>query len=514
MWCFLASLAVGLPNVVLDKQFLIYQYSDPYSLILYSIIEVPLMFYPVAGFLADNYFGRYKVVTRSLYVLAVGLVSLGALLWTTYMLSEYTSWQHSVLVLKVLVTLSISLLVAGELGFRANLIQFGMDQLYDFPSDHQSLFIHWNVWAWSLGGLVFKVMVEMGWSKFVTFLFIVFLALFLTLSLALGYCHQNWFLLDSARLNPYKLVYQVTRFAWQHKVPVKRSAFTYCEDEIPTGLNLGKTKYGGPFTTEQVEDVKTFYGILTIIFTLGGVFFLDISTDDILYQYSMQMNLSHPSVLEYLVRDGWLTPFLTVLVLPVYIFMIRPFFSPYMPGMLCRIGLSIVVMIASCASSLAMETAAHVGQHSNSCMFERAHLNSTSLYPSQFSPIVQRCLSSLSTMLLYPALYEFICSQSPHTMKGLLLGLGFAVKGLFEFLGLTCVLLFTIYGRDKSLPSCGMEYYVMNIVVGVAVLVVYCCVSRSYRYRVRDEPCLVHRYVEEYYSKTREEQLYDCSMSI
>ena len=44
------------------------------------------------------------------------------------------------------------------------------------------------------------------------------------------------------------------------------SAFTYCEDELPSRLDLGKHKYGGPFTTEQVEDVKTFLWLVMIVF--------------------------------------------------------------------------------------------------------------------------------------------------------------------------------------------------------------------------------------------------------
>ena len=44
-------------------------------------------------------------------------------------------------------------------------------------------------------------------------------------------------------------------------------------------LDLGKEKYGGPFTTEQVEDVKVFYGILKVLFSLGAAFFLDFAAD-------------------------------------------------------------------------------------------------------------------------------------------------------------------------------------------------------------------------------------------
>ncbi len=35
-------------------------------------------------------------------------------------------------------------------GFNANIIQFGMEQLHDSPTDHQSLFIYWYVWIYYL----------------------------------------------------------------------------------------------------------------------------------------------------------------------------------------------------------------------------------------------------------------------------------------------------------------------------------------------------------------------------
>jgi peptide/histidine transporter 3/4 len=50
---------------------------------------------------------------------------------------------------------------------------------------------------------------------------------------------------------------------------------------VPRGLDLGKVKYGGPFTTEQVEDVKAFYGILKVLFSFGRVFFLDFAANSV-----------------------------------------------------------------------------------------------------------------------------------------------------------------------------------------------------------------------------------------
>ena len=58
--------------------------------------------------------------------------------------------------------------------------------------------------------------------------------------------------------NPFTLIYKVVRYAIKNKHPQCRSAFTYCEDELPSRIDFSKSKYGGPFTTEQVEDIKTF----------------------------------------------------------------------------------------------------------------------------------------------------------------------------------------------------------------------------------------------------------------
>ena len=48
-----------------------------------------------------------------------------------------------------------------------------------------------------------------------------------------------------------------------------------------------------------------------------------------------------------------------------------------------------------------------------------------------------------------------------------------------------------------------------TIVVGVVDLAVYVYVARKYKLRERDEPCHVHRFVEDYYSKIQEEENYD-----
>ena len=73
-------------------------------------------------------------------------------------------------------------------------------------------------------------------------------------------------------VNPVSLIFKVLKYALKHKYPVQRSAFTYCESKQPTRLDYGKSKYGGPFTTEQVEDVKTFLRVLAVVAVISMLY--------------------------------------------------------------------------------------------------------------------------------------------------------------------------------------------------------------------------------------------------
>ena len=339
----------------------------------------------------------------------------------------------------------------------------------------------------------------------------------LGISLVIARYKHHWFLIDSGSRNPYKLVYKVIKFAAQHKSPIRRSAFTYCEDELPSRMDLAKDKYGGPFTTEQVEDVKAFLGILQVLLTLGSVFTTDTAANDMLYKFSNHLHnnwysqhASTPDKGHYLLilqnyfEVGGLTELMIMFLIPLYICILRPFIRCYIPGMLKRIGLGMIIRLLSLLSILLIDTLGHV-QHSNNQCFLQQHSESD-LGISVHYLIFTYILNALNVILFYTAIYEFICAQSPHAMKGLLIGTFFLIKGLFQFLGITAVLFpFTWWGFETSFPSCGFVYYLINIVVAVIGLVAYSWVARRYQYRQRDEPDNIYRYAEEYYDRAHDE---------
>ena len=102
--------------------------------------------------------------------------------------------------------------------------------------------------------------------------------MFIYVSLALSsmLMFNHWLVKEPVTQNPFKLFYSVVRYAIKHKHPECRSSFTYCEDEPPSCIYFSKSKYGGPFTTEQVEDVKIFLRVMIAmlvgIITFGVMF--------------------------------------------------------------------------------------------------------------------------------------------------------------------------------------------------------------------------------------------------
>ncbi len=52
-------------------------------------------------------------------------------------------------------------LVGGFVGFTANIIQFGIDQLHDLPGEDRTLFIHWYWW-------VYYTSISLAWIVWLT----------------------------------------------------------------------------------------------------------------------------------------------------------------------------------------------------------------------------------------------------------------------------------------------------------------------------------------------------------
>ena len=158
---------------------------------------------------------------------------------------------------------------------------------------------------------------------------------------------------------------------------------------------------------------------------------------------------SHDETLGHsiLITNGLLSPLLIVVCIPLYLCLIRPFMSRYVPGMLKRMGLGMLLVLLSLVATFAMDTVAHLMIKEVFCMY--------SDHPDSLSPsthfkdityllVLQHTLSALSNMLIYIGVFEFICFQNPTSMKGLLIGLVYAIKGLFQLIAALLTVPFTV----------------------------------------------------------------------
>ena len=256
---------------------------------VYCFFALITLFSPLYGFLADVRCGRYGVLLAAIWLAfcAFVLVSVGAIITLSIGINAWDinyAHGHVAPILLSLAAIGIVLFAVGLGFYRANFVQFGLDQLLEAPSKSLALFIHWGgVWAERLGMLVIQVFLLVLLCKvksqpnYVPFcaLLQVLMVAFLLIILCF---RRKWFYVEPGQNNPYKIVRSVLHYVKQHKYPIRRSAFTYSGDEHPSRMDFAKERYGGPFTTEQVEDVKTFFRILFVLLALGPVFALDLPT--------------------------------------------------------------------------------------------------------------------------------------------------------------------------------------------------------------------------------------------
>ena len=116
-----------------------------------------------------------------------------------------------------------------------------------------------------------------------------------------------------------------------------------------------------------------------------------------------------------------LTVILITLLIPVYLCLLRPFIHKYVPGVLKRIGLGMIFIFLSTLCTSVMDAYGHIHANVSVCFLTNDPYDDCPIHPAlninYYSLVTQYSLNALGYMLLYIAVYEFICAQSPHAMK-------------------------------------------------------------------------------------------------
>ena len=110
---------------------------------------------------------------------------------------------------------------------------------------------------------------------------------------------------------------------------------------------------------------------------------------------------------------------------------------------------------------------------------------------------------AIEGLTLYTAQFEFLCAQTPYTLKGLIIGLSFAsALGLSPALAdATLTTWAHTWSQPLSYPTCAFWFYLFTIVVTVVGVVMFCIVAKWYKRRERNKLLHEQKFVEDYYNK-------------
>ena len=312
----------------------------------YTVLLLRLAF-PLFGYIGEKY-ARYYVIMASVVLTSVTalIVELLVLLFGwNFFIDIKTSGQVLHFFGAILITLGLEI-------FLANYIQLGADQIQSVPSQDLASYARWSAFVFFLvSSLVATLDSLYIWVYIHTvpvYIIVAPFAILTFLSVLIGFFLKR-FLIIQPPLNsdPLRLIVQILRYAWKHKFPERPSSFTYT-DGPPTRLDFGKMRYGGPFTTDEVEDVKSFWNVLAVVLSLTLVPYslAEINSHYILDNEFTNSNVSLSAPLEW-VFFCLNSNYMVVLIIPILQLVIVPFFPCCIVSMLKRMWIGITLKLIS-----------------------------------------------------------------------------------------------------------------------------------------------------------------------
>ena len=458
---------------------------------------------PLACWLADTKIGRGTAVYLSLW-----FGWLGVLFECISACFQYSSCGILESIGKYgISSLALLLMAIATSLFLANGVAYGLDQLISASHVKLRALIHWYVWALFISGNpIFVVEFLSPANEHIGNLIIILSTLLLfSLSLCLHFMFQNRFE-DLAIRNPYRTVYDVLKFTWHHKHPLKRSSMTYWENNLPHRIDFAKSKFGGPFSHEAVEDVKTFLRILVMILVIAPLFASSDPVVNGLISFVPQFKGGDTEFggfapfLLWFIGDNhalWVIPLLELLILPLFpkieYFLISPL-KGLGVAMICNILSIFFVFLFDLIGRIVAGETVYIP-----CYYSWSS-NDPSLPLPFWVLLIPGVLAGIVDLLSLIYAFEFLCSQSPHHMKGLLIGLFWFVREMAVDVGSLISLPFQLISFSGPWKlSCTSWITLILLIMAVAGLCLYVAMSRWYVKRVRDDELDLRAAVEQHF---------------
>ena len=296
---------------------------------------------------------------------------------------------------------------------------------------------------------------------------------------------QQWLDRTHKVTNPIKLIIQVLNYTRKHRYPERRSAFTYIDEEQPTRMDYAKEKFGGPFTEEEVEDVKTVLRLLPLIICLSfSVTALDLVPILKLFE---GMDLFNEAIAK------WLFP---IVLIPLYQLLLYRCFHSCSSTMLQCIGVGLFVCTLGFVLLEALGVVGEIlADNEHRYLFCARSSNATSPYKQlewywKLNPWILYSSGSTIAAVLF---IEIIIAQSPDKMKGFVMGVVVFSHGFFSLIcfGFTT---FTLCW-DLTIST-----------ILVVLFVVFLVLSKRYTLRERNREINIQAIVEEHYERYMDQE--------
>ena len=470
----------------------------------------------IAGLLADTRIGRYKVIRCSIWIMWISTVLATVSSVIAQLVEGYYSANTNVLVVLFIIV------AIGFGGYLGSIVQLGLDQLHDASSTEIKSFTIWYTWTLFSSGLVVDFTLACL-SKQYKIIILLFVSANVTLAVVLLLTCNHWLIKESVRQNSLKLVYKVIRYAIRNKYARQRSAFTYCEDELPSRIDFGKSNYGGPFTIEQVEDVKTFLRLIPIIVvggTLAGAIsvtsnFRDKLTELYTDSEVSESNLTNSNTLTKCFQKASFTHTIyygAVILIVLHELLLYPMFhrccrqleslQKLTIGITGHIFLIFTLMVYEVVSRHSF-----ISSHGHNTTIQCTFYVSPGTLSASFSYYwitIPDILFAVSMAMIYIGAFEFLSAQVPSSMKGLMIGTAFFTYLLSNTIWFVVSLPFNSVSSfwGTGTISCGFWYTFTLATVQICVCPFLIILTRWYKKRKRQDVLPnQHIFAERYYDK-------------
>ena len=490
-----------------------------HKIIAWNVYYALSFLFPFAGWIADAQTGRYAaIVCGTIITVIAGLISL-AHFTTIRIISNAVAPNVFLHVFNCINFL-------GMAAFFANFIPFTTDQLVGANSGDLSSLVHWIIWEINLGEFIMSIAqlpmdVFFPNTKYVqTYpwfyapvygIFAVVLGFLLTVLVVDLFYGKQWLDTQPNLTNPIKQIFKVLNYARKNKCPRNRSAFTYIDEEQPTRLDFANTKFGGPFTEEQVEDVKTTLRLLPLIVSMNLIFL--VKSTHIYLARNIQLTDDFGWLYELLQDNLFLDSVVALVAIPIYNFIILPLFNKYIPTMLKRIGIAMCTLILGVFIIAVIDVVGDItglGSNNNTvCLLNQNSSDDKVPAMGQVSRwmlvIIPSLMVSLGVLMLKITSLEFTLAQSPAGMKGLLFGLWYAAKGIGNLIGFNLPFAFSEI-PSHLIPGCEFYYLLTTLVISIVVFVLFLVTSRWYKLRMRQRTVNLHLIIEEHFERYMDQE--------